>query len=114
MVCLGEGFLGDSAFMVVRPAPDFRVEQSDQVFLFRLFFFLHCFPDVIKKRFYVLLGRLDQQLAAVLAYIPSEKIKPFVDMRDLVFSGESVSPRSARKLSTNGLTSFPAVLWICR
>jgi len=68
--------------MVVRPASDHGVEQLDQGFLLRRAVRPDGFPDFIQERFRVLGRRLDEKLAAVFAYILSEKVEAFRDMRD--------------------------------
>ena len=49
----------DNVSMVVSPAPDHRVEQTDQGFLLRRAVYPDGLPDFIQKRFHVLGRRLD-------------------------------------------------------
>lgn len=85
MVYLGEGFLGDSSPVVVCPSDYLWIEQPNQVLLFCLPINLHGYSDVFQERLDILFGWLDEQLAILFPYIPSENIKPFCDRRDPSF-----------------------------
>ncbi len=74
--------LCDDVPMVVGPAPDHGVEQSNPGFLLRRSVRPDGLSDVIQKRLHVPGRRLDQQLAVVFAYILSEKVEAFRDVRD--------------------------------
>jgi hypothetical protein len=74
--------LCDDVSMIVRPAPDHGVKQTNQVFLLRRAVHPDCVSDFGQERFNVLGRRLDQQLVAVFSYILSEKVEAFRDVRD--------------------------------
>ena len=53
--------------MVIHPAPDDRVEQTDQRFLTGGFVRIDDAPDFLQERVRVLLRRFDEQCAAEFA-----------------------------------------------
>ena len=68
--------------MVVRPAPDQWVEQTDQGFLLHRAVRPDRLSNIFQERFYVFGRRFNQKLAAVFAYILSEKVEALRNMRD--------------------------------
>ena len=64
------------------PAPDHRVELPYQCRLFGGRIAFDDLPDLIHQRFDALLCWFGQQLVAVLAYVLTEEVEPFRDMRD--------------------------------
>ena len=78
----GERLLGNHVPMVVRPATNDRVQQSDKVVLSGRRMGLDRLPCLAEERLHVLPRRLDEQLAAVGAEVPSEKVKAPVNMDD--------------------------------
>ena len=64
-----KGLLTRDIPTVVRPAPDLGVEEGDQTIGRRLFVSFNDLPDVRPERFHVLLRRLDQEFAVILAYL---------------------------------------------
>ena len=67
--------------VIIRPSPQDRIEQPDQICLFGRLVTLDDFTDFIKMRFDVRFRRLRQQLAVIFANIPSEEVKPLIDVR---------------------------------
>ena len=76
--------------MVVRPSPNDRVEQANQVLLTRGFIRTDDAPDFLQERVRVLLRRRDEQFAVELAEMLSEEVEPLVDMRDAGFLGREL------------------------
>src|SRR5687767_6390482 len=87
--CLEDGMVNgtkgchtDDMPVIVCPTGDDRVEHRYQLSSWRLFVGLYRFPDLIEERFHVLLRRLDEQLAVVLAYVLAQKVEPILNVRD--------------------------------
>lgn len=85
MIDPSEGFLGDHMAVIIRPSPQNGIKQRYQIRLFGRLVGLDDFPDFAKMRLDVRLRRFYQQLAVVLAKVPSKKIKPVPDMRHIGF-----------------------------
>jgi hypothetical protein len=64
------------------PTPDERVELPYQRFLGGASVALDDLPDLVKQRFDALLRWLDQQFAAVLAYVLAKEIETLRYVRD--------------------------------
>ena len=73
--------------MVVHPAPDDRVEQTNQVFLAGGFVRINDTSDFLQERVRVLLRRLNEQCATEFAEVLSEEVEPLLDVRDAGFLG---------------------------
>jgi hypothetical protein len=58
--------LCDDVPMVIRPAPNHRIEQINHGFLLRRAVHLDRFPDAVQKRFYVFGRRLDGRVTLQL------------------------------------------------
>jgi len=71
--------------MVVGPTPDDGVEMTDQGGLAESAILANELPHLFQERVRVLLGRLDEQLAAILAEVLSEEVEPLFDMCDAGF-----------------------------
>ena len=84
--------------MVVGPAPDDGVELTDQVGLAESAILANQSPHLFQERVRVLLGRLDEQLAAILAEVLSEEVEPLFDRRDAGFLGRELQTPVAQKL----------------
>ena len=94
MVHGGEGFLGYRVLVVVRPAPNHRVQKIDKILLFGRLVSFHQVRYFGPEGCPVGLCRLLEQFLSfpVLAEVPSEKIKTIPDMRDSgLFRGERKS-----------------------
>jgi hypothetical protein len=76
-----EGVHGDYMAVVIRPSSKNRIEQPDQVRLFSRLVGLDDFTDFVKMCIDVRFRRFHQELAVVLANVPSEEIKPILDVR---------------------------------
>ena len=98
-----ERLRGRAVPVVVGPATNDRVQQTDQHGLADGLVRVNQFPDFLQKHVRVFLRRFHQRLAVVFAEVLSEEVEPFVDMRDAVLSGESCKPRSRKNCSTKGL-----------
>lgn len=77
-----EDFLCHRTRMILRPAPNFRVQEANQSFLGRCFVRLHHIPDVVQKGFRVLFGRFGEEFSLMFANLPSEKVESLRNMRD--------------------------------
>src|SRR5664279_1402743 len=73
--------------MVVGPAPDDGVEFTYQVGLADPATLVNQLPHLFQERVRVLLGRLDKQLAAILAEVLSQEVESLFDMCDAGFLG---------------------------
>ena len=67
--------------MIPCPSSNERVEQQDQVTSSGSLMVLDHFSDFFQERFHVLLGRFDNELTVVLAYMLSEKVEAVFNMR---------------------------------
>src|SRR5579863_1366767 len=74
--------LCDDVSMVVRPATDHGVEQTDQSLLLHRAVLPDYLSNILQERVHVPGRRFNQKLAAVFAYILSEKVEALRDMRD--------------------------------
>ncbi len=68
--------------MIVRPAPDDRVELGYQHVLLHCLVLFDCRPDFSRMRLHVFLGGFDAKFSAIFAQGPSEEVEPVVDMHD--------------------------------
>ena len=73
-------FLTDHMLVIPGPSSNERVEQQDQISGCGSLVFLHDFSDFFQERFHVLLGRFDNELTVVLAYMLSEKVEAVFNM----------------------------------
>src|SRR5450759_4787060 len=75
--------LGVDRLVILRPALDDRIEQQYQVDGLRGVVVADDSSHLVQEVLNILLGRLDDQLALVLADILTQEIKSTLDMRDL-------------------------------
>jgi len=68
--------------VILRPAPQKRVEQANQISSLRLSVCLHDRPDLVQERFHALLGWLNEQFAIVLADVLAQKVEALRYVRD--------------------------------
>src|ERR1035438_3725769 len=80
-----ERLLRHNMLMKVRPAPDDRVEPTNQVFLTGGFVRFDDSTNFLQECVRVLLRRLDEQFAIELAETLSEEVEPLINMRDAGF-----------------------------
>ena len=73
--------------VIVRPAPDDRVEQTYQVLLFHGSIRTNRFAYLLQKGVHVLSGGRNQELAAILAQVLPKEVEAVFDMRDAGFLG---------------------------
>ena len=88
--------------MVVRPSPNDRVEQANQVLLTRGFIRTDDAPDFLQERVRVLLRRRDEQFAVELAEMLSEEVEPLINMRDAGFLWRELQTPFAKELLDEG------------
>ena len=93
--------------MVVRPPPNDRVEQTNQVHLTRGFIRPDDAPDFLQERVRVLLRRPDEQFAAELAEMLSEEVEPLINMRDAGFLWRELQTPLAQELLGRGVYAQP-------
>ena len=84
--------------VIVRPAPDDGVELTNQPFLCGRPVRSDDRSDFLQEGVRVLLRRLDEQLAIILAEILSEEVEPFFDRRDAGFLWRELQTTVAQKL----------------
>ena len=84
--------------MVVGPTPDDGVELTYQVGLAESAILANQLPHLFQERVRVFLGRLDEQLAAILAEVLSEEVKPLLDVRDAGFLWRELQAPVAQEL----------------
>ena len=75
MIDCREARFGHHVTVVHGPAPDERVEPSDDHRLRGACMLLDDFPSLAEKRLHALRRRLDQQLLVVLAYVLPQEIE---------------------------------------
>ena len=68
--------------VIVRPAPNDRIEQTYQVLLFRGSIRTNRAAHLVQKGMHVLSGGRNQELAAILAQVLPKKVEAIFDMRD--------------------------------
>src|SRR5258708_2130971 len=88
-------FLAHHMLVIPCPPANERVEQQDQISRCGSLVLLHDLSDFFQERFHVLLGRFDNELPIVLAYMLSEEVEAIFNMRHEGF------------LSREGQSSFP-------
>jgi hypothetical protein len=71
--------------VIVCPTTDDRVEQPDQILLFRGAIRANFTTHFIQERVHVPLGRCNQELAAILAQVLPQEVEALFDMRDAGF-----------------------------
>ena len=82
VVDVAEDLLADDMAVVVAPAPDDRVETTNQGILRQADAGLEDVPNLLLYRRDTGLGRFDEQLAVVLADIEAEEVEALIDMDD--------------------------------
>ena len=84
-----EGLFAHHMPVIPGPSPNDSVELTDQVSGGGLFVVLDDSSDFLQESLDVLLRRLDEQFAVVLAYILAQKVEAVFDVRDdRLFGGE--------------------------
>jgi hypothetical protein len=78
VVYIGEGLLRHDVSEIISPAPQLAVELPDQVFRFGRDVGFDDSANSFEEAFDRTLGGLDEELACVLAYVESKKIKAVV------------------------------------
>ena len=71
--------------MIVCPTPDDRVEQPDHILLFSGAIRANRVTYLFQEGVHVLLGRRNQELAAVLTQVLPQEVEALFDMRDAGF-----------------------------
>ena len=87
-----EGLFAVDMPMIVRPAPKFGVELSDQADCCCLGIEFNKRPDVGQKGFDVLVRRSNERFAAIGAYVLTEEVEPFGAMSDAGFLRREFQP----------------------
>ncbi len=77
-----KGRLADDVLVVLSRSPNNWVDLCDQFSSRHRGVAFNDPSDLDQERFHVLRGRLDEDLAVVLAYILTEEVKPILDVRD--------------------------------
>src|SRR5262249_32811693 len=97
-----ERILGRAVSVVVGPATNNRVQQTNQHRLVNGLVRFDEPSDFLQERVRVLLRWFDQWLAVVLAEILSEEVEPLADMRDARLVGRERKPSVLQKLLHQG------------
>ena len=84
--------------MIIHPSPDHRVELTDQFHLAEPPTLAGELPHLDQEVMRVLLGGLDEQLAAIFPEVLSEEVEPVVDMGDAGFLGRELQAPVAQEL----------------
>src|SRR3989442_1153072 len=88
--------------MVVHPAPDDRVKQTNQILLTSGFVRIDDAPDFLQERVRVLLRRFNEQYPAEFAQMLSEEVEPLVNMCDAGLLRRELQAPFAKELLDEG------------
>ena len=83
MVDLRKSPLAGPLLVILRPASNHGIELQDQVASDGLLVTLDHSSDSVQEGVHVFLGGRAEQLAAILAHMDAEKVKPVLEVRDL-------------------------------
>ena len=73
--------------VIVRPAPNDRVEQTNQVLLFCGSIRTNRIAYLLQKGMHILSGGRNQELTAIIAQVLPKEVEAIFDMRDAGFLG---------------------------
>ena len=85
MVQGGKGSSGNRVAMIVRPAPDYRVQLPYEILLLGRLVGRDDLRYLGSHRSQIVLGGLLQVLSLILAEVPPEEVKTISNIGDLVF-----------------------------
>jgi hypothetical protein len=71
--------------VMICPSSNLWIEDFDQITCLACVHTLDCFSNVVKECFYSFLGRLNKEFSLLFTQVESEKIKTFLNVRDLCF-----------------------------